>query len=996
MSQSSASHSLLSPSDLDPAAATTPAPPPLPGEGFRKSRRSMGLPPLSSHDGATIRNEVDQDRATRFVSLEERLAEHVHAPTPRMTPGRVTRESFDVARTHQMQSRESAADETKDDDAPPQRQANLSLQASIATVHSMTKGVPRSIGVDEDDVWNRKNATVASLQGAAGYVPYPDEVEEMCGGGTVDSLSPDFEWELFVEGLGSDFPPTAADAVPAAIRNLFVAHAKQANSVLADVRQELQKGVARQDNITTELRTHRLQTFKAVRQDTDALKDDAESMKRQLNLMAEAAKKSEEKVARLIATLREMQDDHIQFGNDLTNIGQKLESSRTPPVVDTTDAAAQTVQDRAPSPPATTSKSVDVGDQIRQVGVNRPAPGPGTHNRHPMFPNVDPTTFHQYSEANELDEKLPAVTYHPTDRGTSANASPHGREDGLAQDTHSRPHLDNGRSPFRFATMPRNPYVHTSGRTQVVDPVEDIRLANNRIGGEEEEDASLGGEIISPRNADRRRQALADKISPLDIARLGNVRYHGGVHGYHPLTMTIVHRCGFTEINSTDVILSYNDIIHLHEAICDNWDHPRGYYKGPQLERILEKGLGSFPRLTTLDVASMVEFYDNFHKTAILYLLPVVPFDCICIKMGFEALCPPGLGLPKYAAIARVLLEVLPRLLPKSDTQVSSIINMVRMESGNGYDLLWRVLALSVPGFDPTIQVKIPVWVDEDIFEFALAFLLYFRLQAKHGVVQDDRTHSIAFLNAVNEPAYADAITTLFTCVTNYTSGLDDGYLPAHLCVMGLATQLNANARTRAQAVIPRVRRTLGGHVGQRDTRMSIQHSPLVARIADERGLTRDRRGGGGREDSRDRQGNGRPYVQGGRGGGRLGRTPAPRGRYARPDRNEGDYRPDIVCDACRRKGHVAANCDVLAIALFIEKYKKELSDDAKDKIETSWIDRWRSAVGNPTKKPRRVMKAYLDLLDLTVDELDDQMCWDCWPEGDDTDDLAEGSSEQA
>ena len=27
--------------------------------------------------------------------------------------------------------------------------------------------------------------------------------------------------------------------------------------------------------------------------------------------------------------------------------------------------------------------------------------------------------------------------------------------------------------------------------------------------------------------------------------------------------------------------------------------------------------------------------------------------------------------------------------------------------------------------------------------------------------------------------------------------------------------------------------------------------------------------------------------------------------------------------------------CDVLAIALFIEKYKQDLSDDVKDKIET-------------------------------------------------------------
>ena len=165
---------------MDPAAAPTPAPPPLPGEGFRKSRGSMGLPPLTPQDGATVRNKVNQDRLMRFVTLEERLAEHVHAPTPRVTPSRVTRESFDMARTHQMQTRESAAEEQKDD-APPPRQASLSLQASIATVNSMTKGVPHSIGVDEDDVWNRKNTSVASLQGAAGFVPYPEDGRNVWG-----------------------------------------------------------------------------------------------------------------------------------------------------------------------------------------------------------------------------------------------------------------------------------------------------------------------------------------------------------------------------------------------------------------------------------------------------------------------------------------------------------------------------------------------------------------------------------------------------------------------------------------------------------------------------------------------------------------------------------------------------------------------------------------------------------------------------------------------
>jgi hypothetical protein len=37
-----------------------------------------------------------------------------------------------------------------------------------------------------------------------------------------------------------------------------------------------------------------------------------------------------------------------------------------------------------------------------------------------------------------------------------------------------------------------------------------------------------------------------------------------------------------------------------------------------------------------------------------------MPFDCISIKMGYKALCLPGLGLPCYAVIAWVLIELLP------------------------------------------------------------------------------------------------------------------------------------------------------------------------------------------------------------------------------------------------------------------------------------------------------------------------------------------------
>jgi hypothetical protein len=73
----------------------------------------------------------------------------------------------------------------------------------------------------------------------------------------------------------------------------------------------------------------------------------------------------------------------------------------------------------------------------------------------------------------------------------------------------------------------------------------------------------------------------------------------------------------------------------------------------------------------------------------------------------------------------------------------------------------------------------------------------------------------------------------------------------------------------------------------------------------------------------------------------------------------------------------------MLAMAIFIEKYKKGVSDDAKDKIEAVWLAKWKGDLGHPTLNPHCVMKAYLDLLDTTVDDVDDQMCWDCWPEDD-------------
>ena len=62
---------------------------------------------------------------------------------------------------------------------------------------------------------------------------------------------------------------------------------------------------------------------------------------------------------------------------------------------------------------------------------------------------------------------------------------------------------------------------------------------------------------------------------------------------------------------------------------------------------------------------------------------------------------------------------------------------------------------------------------------------------------------------------------------------------------------------------------------------------------------------------------------------------------------------------------------------------KYTLDDKAKATLEAAWLDRWSSKLGTPFCSPRTVMRAYLNKVDITLNDLDDQMCWDCWPPDD-------------
>ena len=77
-----------------------------------------------------------------------------------------------------------------------------------------------------------------------------------------------------------------------------------------------------------------------------------------------------------------------------------------------------------------------------------------------------------------------------------------------------------------------------------------------------------------------------------------------------------------------------------------------------------------------------------------------------------------------------------------------------------------------------------------------------------------------------------------------------------------------------------------------------------------------------------------------------------PQGRALRPDQCRRPFLPGVICTACKRTGHKATNCDMLAILLFVDRHKDWLLENAKSSIEEEWIARWKDDVGQPTRTP--------------------------------------------
>jgi hypothetical protein len=467
----------------------------------------------------------------------------------------------------------------------------------------------------------------------------------------------------------------------------------------------------------------------------------------------------------------------------------------------------------------------------------------------------------------------------------------------------------------------------------------------------------LGGAIVSPRTSDRERLARDLKLSRYDIASLAIANYHGKEDGVQMLMEQFIHNCGYSSLlpeSPKDILICYRDIIMVHHKVINGWVNYRTGRSSPSVEYILEKALVHFPTLKSLEGREVVKFYDKLQKQLMGYLLPLMPFDTIKLSFNFEGLCTPGLGTLCYAEIASALMEVLPHLLPTTIPDVHSALTTVGFESNNGYDLLWQILELAVPSFDPTAPIIPPIWHrDTNVFKFCQAHLLYFRLQAKKNNYFDARMRTTIFLWAISTSDYADIVTLLQIQVDSFCNPDDDGFLPHHLWLNGIATLINNNAKARVRDfATPCIHRVDGA-----DTNWDLfdkveqpfchmqGYTPRALRLEQgrdrlqqgqdcDRGFNRgrwemDRWDFSGLRDC------GHPNLcPGDRGpsGGHGGN--APQGRSLCPDRQRRPYMPDMLCAACKRRGHPTSSCDMLAIALFVDHHKQHLLENKKTAIE--------------------------------------------------------------
>jgi hypothetical protein len=69
-------------------------------------------------------------------------------------------------------------------------------------------------------------------------------------------------------------------------------------------------------------------------------------------------------------------------------------------------------------------------------------------------------------------------------------------------------------------------------------------------------------------------------------------------------------------------------------------------------------------------------------------------------------------------------------------------------------------------------------------------------------------------------------------------------------------------------------------------------------------------------------------------------------------------------------------------MSVFLQRYLKNgiATKDTIAAAERRWIERWKDNGGTPTTTPSKIYRMYAANSGLTLDQMEDEMDWLCWP----------------
>ncbi len=531
--------------------------------------------------------------------------------------------------------------------------------------------------------------------------------------------------------------------------------------------------------------------------------------------------------------------------------------------------------------------------------------------------------------------------------------------------------------------------AHRSPAHNDSPPARSVRLPRHRTDDYGDDLSPRGGNTPSP----RQRLTLLKDIDPHIL------RWHAGTPDGDPIDGTDLMETPDVEALGIDSAFA-PEMAEDHLEHIEHWANPRwtsadsrhygGSYtpsslSGPSLSDIL-KQIGTWDKLSDLSATGWQGFYKKLRRYSFKWKISLVPFEAISLKYEYMGhnLCHCGLGLARFRKMGDALFIILENLLPPTNTTIATTLDTLANSprSANGYELLWTLLKEFIPMLDRTKPTPFPSWSDAtDILQYGRLVLMYCDLARHHGPPYTDAMKARMFLTNVRGP-YVQLSTQYNAIISTYCPGRDgvtrcSDPLPRHLTVLELAQTLydtmlirnmppqplQHSAIQAYRASAPTYSATPDGYSATPDGTSITSPMSSVTDPPPPSSVPQCAR---------------HTHIQGfsvnltRRTPPSTGRTaPNPASRPPPPHRYEG------TCAACGKYGHEAVRCDMLAMALFLNRYSSDRTNQESIRAaEARWKERNKKFLPRDDRTPRTVLANYCSELNFLEDTVDAELDW--------------------